>query len=258
MTYNYFNSGRLALGKKITAAFNSLNELLNAATEHVETTTATLSYYSQFMGKNFQAPEPLTGNMLVRTDEIFDLLTDTYFIRKFKVEGGKLKIDAVVFSNDYNRITHAIGETTKTSGYAIVKLSTSLESFDKTIRFSDSDDATTGEKMLFSFTRTGNTVHITNANKIEGCMIGETMHYKSISISQVATNTYTVKDKAECIMIHSNTTDYCMMKLNGTPILNVGSLQYTGCGLILYLKAGDKLDCLNSTIYRIYYNSEKL
>lgn len=258
MTYNYFNSGRLALGKKITAAFNSLNELLNAATEHVDNTTATLSYYSSFMGKNFQAPEPLTGNMIVRTDEVFDLLADTYFIRKFGIEGGKLKVDAVVFSNDYNRITHAVGETTKTSGYAIVKLSTSLESFDKTIRFSDKDDVTTGEKLLFSFTRTGDTVHITNANKIEGCVLGETMHYKSVSIAQVARDHYTVQDKAECIMIHSDTTTTCLMQLNGTPILNVGSLQYTGCGLILYLRAGDRLDCLNSVIYRIYYNSEKL
>lgn len=258
MTYNYFNSGRLALGKKITAAFNSLNELLNAATEHVETTTATLSYYSQFMGKNFQAPEPLTGNMLVRTDEIFDLLTDTYFIRKFKVEGGKLKIDAVVFSNEYNRITHAVGETTKTSGYAIVKLSTSLESFDKTIRFSDSDDTTTGEKMLFRFTRTGNTVHITNANEIEGCIIGETMHYKSVSISQVANNNYTVQDKAECIMIHSDQTRWCEIRLNDVPILHVGSLQYTGCGLLLYLKKGDVITSYDTTIYRVYYNSEKL
>ena len=239
MTYNYFNSGRLALGKKITAAFNSLNELLNAATDHIEQTTSTLSYYSQFMGKNFLAPEPITDNMLTRTDEIFDIISDTYCIRKFKVENGKLKIDAVVFSKEYNRITHAVGETDRTSGYAIVKLSTSLESFDKTIRFSDADDTTTGEKMLFKFTRTGNTVHITNANKMDGCIIGETMHYKGVTIEKVANNDYTVPNLAECIMIHSDQTNWCEIRLNGTPILHIGSLQYTGAVLLLYLKKGD-------------------
>ena len=48
MTYDFFNAGHLAFGKKLTSVFNSLNQLLLGATDHLQSITDALGYYSQF------------------------------------------------------------------------------------------------------------------------------------------------------------------------------------------------------------------
>lgn len=258
MTYNYFNSGRLAFGKKITAAFNSLYELLNAATEHVNTATDTLQYYTEFAGKNYPTPEPITGNMVSRTDEAFDILANSFYIKRFDTDGTIANFEIVYFSKDYSRITCASGSTEKESGYAIVKLSTSLTDFNKTIRFSDTDDATTGEKLLFKFERSGSDIYIIDPSIVGELILGDVVNYKSLSLTKVGDNYYKATKKAECVMIRHGVSTFCDMYLNGKRILWARSLQHTNVGLILYLQKGDEVSGAGiESITRINYNTEK-
>lgn len=262
MTYNYFNSGRLAFGKKITAAFNSLNELLNSAKEHVDLTIGNLSYYTGFNGKNYPTPEPITGNMITRTDELFDILNAGYFVAQLTCDKTKMYVKTTVFSKEYSRITCATGETEKRTGYAIVKLSTSLTDFNKSIRFSDSDDATTGEMTLFQFVCTDDTVLIKSPEKYNGLGIGEAIKYTSFSLTQIGSGSYTSDKVAECVLVKMGTSSGTVEE-NPSPVLKLNDniifrMDYTHHGrpfFILYLKNGDRITGDRvSTIYRINYN----
>lgn len=262
MTYNYFNSGRLAFGKKITAAFNSLNELLNSAKEHIDLTINSLSYYTEFSGKNYQTPEPITGNMIARTDELFDILNAGYFVCQLTCNKEEMQVKMTVFSKEYSRITCATGKTNKRTGYAIVKLSTSLTDFNKTIRFSDSDDATTGEMTLFQFVCSDDTVLIKSPEKYRGLGIGECARYTSFSLTNIGSGSYTSNKLAECVLVKIGTSSGTVEE-NPSPVLRLNDniifrMDYTHHGrpfFILYLKEGDRItgDRI-STIYRINYN----
>lgn len=262
MTYNYFNAGRLAFGKKITAAFNSLNELFNSAQEHVGTISEQVSYYAQFLNKNYAAPSPTNPTMPVRTDEIFDICENAVFIKNIsRADGVNLTVEVTYYNNDFSRITVGSGTTTMAEGYAILKQSTDLNDFAKDIRFSNTNDVSLSEVTLFKFTCEGTVVLIEPVD-IQVDIMSQA-GYKSLSISRVGTGSYTCTDRVECIVAQvedENTGSRSYggpfdMKLNGQTVFAFGSGQYSMPSIIFYLKKGDTISGTHiGKIYRVYYN----
>lgn len=261
MTYDFFNSGKLAFGKKITSVFNSLYQLLDGATEHLGDVTSGLDYYSTYSNKNYMAPEPTRGDMPARTDELFDLLEDYTLFRNVRVEDNKLVFDVVIFDKNSSRITNAIGNTELTSGYAFVKLSTALDNFEKTIRFSNSDAINQGEILICKFTRDGNDLYINNPNTSNlNLTYGSRINYRYLSMELVSTSSYTCDNRAECVIVrvrgvNDNYGGSINVKLNDVVIFEAGSTQYSVPFVILYLKKGDKVTGDRMIgIYRVNYN----
>ena len=56
MTFNFFNTSRLAFGSKLTAAFKQLNNMMDNSLEAVDRALSDLDYYQQYINKNYRFP----------------------------------------------------------------------------------------------------------------------------------------------------------------------------------------------------------
>lgn len=261
MTYNYFNAGRLAFGKKIKAVFNSLGELLKGAEDHLSVTIQAMAYYNQFFGNNYQCPTPTRGNMPARSDEVFEVIPDATYFKDITCTSTDLTIKAVTYSRQFQRITEVSGTTKLRKGFAIAKQSIDLNDFSRELRFSETDDSTPSEIVLFQFECDGAQVYITNSNIYSDFNIGDVVPYSSLSITQIATGSYTSSRKAECVLVKmgvsSGTTEgELKLVLNGNTIFYINGTHHGRPHFILYLKNGDKLTGTGvGQIFRINYNT---
>lgn len=257
MTYNFFNAGRLAFGKKITSVFNSLNRLLEGANEHIDEISTTMKYYQQFMGKNYLCPVPTRLEMPVRTNEIFALFEGYAFIKNASTDGTTTTFEITVLNPVSSRITVATGSTNLTSGFAFVKPSVSLENFNRTIRFSETNDPQGEEIFICQFMIDGTDILIIDPNSSDlGLSIGEEANYRSLSLEYVGYGSYTCTKRSECILaLDTKSWTDCDIKLNNADMLHVDSLTNSHQYMIFYLKEGDVVsgDTVGE-IYRVNYN----
>lgn len=260
MTYNYFNAGRLAFGKKITAAFNSLNELCNSAEEHVSGITESVKYYAQFANKNYLCPAPSSLTMPARTNEIFDVISGSLKWNLNKVD-DTITCSVIYFNNEIRRITRASGSSTMQEAYIIARFSSDLNNFETTLRFSEEDNPSMAEFTLFKYTVDDGKLFISEPGSDNVYQLVDVASYRSLSIGQVAIGSYTCNSRAECIFVR--TTDESLggyggpfeIKLNGEVIFSLGSGQITMPFICLYLKRGDVITGTNvGRIYKVSYN----
>ncbi len=255
MTYDFFNAGHLAFGKKLTSVFNSLNQLLLGATDHLQSITDALGYYSQFNNKNYLAPFPNRGDMPARTDEIFNLFDEYTQFKKIESDGTTTTFELTIFDKNSSRITNAVGNTTLKEGYAFVKLSTSLDNFTKTIRFSTNSEPNTGEVTICRFAVDGTNVLIYDPNSSTdlNLSVGEMVNYRDLAITYVGSGDYTCNTRAECIIARGGSSSGLFkITLNGTEIFSIGFLQFGIPYTVVYLRKGDKLSGASS-YYRVDY-----
>lgn len=260
MTYNYFNAGRLAFGKKITAAFNSLNELCNSAEEHISGVTDSTRYYAQFVNKNYLCPTPTNPTMPVRTNEVFDIIEGSLGWNLTRT-GSTITCNVVYFNTDISRITKASGSTTKQTAYVIVRFSSDLNNFNTTIRFSNTDNPSMSEMTLFKYTVEDGKIFLSEPVNDNVYQLVDVASYRSLSIQYAGVRTYTCNSRAECIFVRTADEELdgyggpFEIKLNGKVIFQLGSGQITMPFLCLYLKRGDVISGTNvGKIYKVNYN----
>ena len=119
MSYDFFNPTDLAFGQKLTAAFISLNNLANAAASNLEDVYKNQEFYADYIGKNYPVSKPRKLGDPCRTDELYNLVND-HFMRITnlkKNDDGKLFIEAHLFNQRTNRMTHLTGTTDLEEGY---------------------------------------------------------------------------------------------------------------------------------------------
>lgn len=257
MSFNNFNPGRTGFGKKITAVFRSLDELLANAEERISDVTNNTDYYLQFLDQNYRAPFPTKPGNPVRSDEFYDLVASYDLIPQMSYNGTTFTVTIPIFSSNNQRATRATGSTTLKSGYAIVKLSQSLTNLDREIRFSENEDNIGDEQVLFKY-RIGpnNKIHISDQIGILAYNSCDDTQYKGFSTQSISGTGYTATDY-ECIACTCNSADASRsVYLNGRLIFrHSNSRNVRNQHIILYLKPGDKLTGNITNIFRINYNA---
>lgn len=258
MTFDNFNPGRLGFGKKITSAFNSLDEMLLATQDRLKDITQNTEYYKRFKNNNYQAPKPNKPGMPVRTDEFLDVVDKSDIINNMTFDGTNFSVDVAIYNSNTRRVTRAKGNTTLKSGYAIAILSQSLTNLETTIRFSATDDAFGTERTLFKYRiGTNGKIHLVQPEKYIGCYPFDDTQYTSISAGENLPNPYTANDY-ECIMAtveHAPEDQWRNICVNGNEYFSHTSPRGTReQHAILYLKPGDKVTGGYKNAFRVDYN----
>lgn len=146
MSYDFFNPTDLAFGQKLTAAFISLNNLANAAGSNLEDVYKNQEFYADYIGKNYPVSKPRKLGDPCRTDELYNLVND-HFMRITnlkKNDDGKLFIEAHLFNQRTNRMTHLTGTTDLEEGYIYYNEANSVIKPDKPFLFSEDEDGSLG------------------------------------------------------------------------------------------------------------------
>ena len=256
MTFDNFNAGKLAFGKKITSAFNTLDELLNATVSRVDDITKNTEYYLQFVNNNYSAPKPTKPTMPVRTDEFLEVLDQRNNIRILNWDGSKFNVSMVVFNKATQRCTRLTGSTTIKKGYAIALLSQSLTNLEADIRFSSNANPTNAETVLFQYRIDNNGyVHIINSQEYFGCYPYDDSHYYDVQVGEWLPVPYTSKDY-ECVIgtVRNAGDNWENLYLNGNLIYgHQRCRQIREQHFILYLKPNDKITGNVLRMYRVKY-----
>ena len=256
MTFDNFNAGKLAFGKKITSAFNTLDELLNATVSRVNDITKNTEYYLQFVNNNYSAPKPTKPTMPVRTDEFLEILDQRNNIRILAWDGSKFNVSMIVFNKATQRCTRLTGSTTIKEGYAIALLSQSLTNLEADIRFSKTENPTNTETVLFQYRIDNNGyVHIINSQDSFGCYPYDDSHYYDIQVGQKLSVPYTSNDY-ECVIgtVQNAGDNWENLYLNGKLIYgHQRCRQIREQHFILYLKPNDKITGDVLRMYRVKY-----
>lgn len=256
MTFDNFNAGKLAFGKKITSAFNTLDELLNATVNRVNDITKNTEYYLQFVNNNYSAPKPTKPTMPVRTDEFLDILDQQNNIRTLNWDGTNFNVSMVVFNKATQRCTSLTGSTTIKEGYAIALLSQSLTNLEVDIRFSENEDPTNTETVLFQYRIDDNGyVHIIDSQDYFGCYPYDDSHYYDIQVGESLSVPYTSSDY-ECVIGTVPNADEAWKNvyLNGNLIYgHQRCRQVREQHFILYLKPNDKITGDVLRLYKVKY-----
>lgn len=254
MTYDFFNTSNLAFGSKLTAAFQSLDNLANAAEQNLNQVFADQAIYNEYTNKNYQVPRPSSLESPCRSDEIFDLVNDSnIFVSKLEYSGGKLKAKVIMFNRNNNRMTIGSGETTIREGYCYIIEAVSNQNTNKELKFSEDIDASLG-LLLFRY-------RVDNANVVN--LIGDVSNlgftpldinqYSSLSKGSTvaSTGSYTATGY-ECVCIIGKRNNI-KVQLNGNTVLQGQGADNVRC-CILYLKPKDKISGTYNSIFRINYN----
>lgn len=256
MTFDNFNAGKLAFGKKITSAFNTLDELLNATVSRVDDITKNTEYYLQFVNNNYSAPKPTKPTMPIRTDEFLEVLDQRNNIRILAWDGSKFNVSMVVFNKATQRCTRLTGSTTIKEGYAIALLSQSLTNLDADIRFSKTENPTNTETVLFQYRIDNNGyVHIIDSQDYFGCYPYDDSHYYDVQVGQKLSVPYTSNDY-ECVVgtVRNAGDNWENLYLNGKLIYgHQRCRQIREQHFILYLKPNDKITGDVLRMYRVKY-----
>lgn len=256
MTFDNFNAGKLAFGKKITSAFNTLDELLNATVSRVDDITKNTEYYLQFVNNNYSAPKPTKPTMPVRTDEFLEVLDQRNNIRILAWDGSKFNVSMVVFNKATQRCTRLTGSTPIKEGYAIALLSQSLTNLEADIRFSSNANPTNAETVLFQYRIDNNGyVHIINSQEYFGCYPYDDSHYYDVQVGEWLPVPYTSKDY-ECVIgtVRNAGDNWENLYLNGNLIYgHQRCRQIREQHFILYLKPNDTITGSVLRLYRIKY-----
>lgn len=250
MTFDFFNTSDLAFGAKLTAAFKSLENLLNEAKINVEDLLSNTAILEQYINRNYQVPAPNRPNAACRTNEILDLLRDFVYIRELSYADDNLTVNVCLYNERNHIITNAIGGTDLKEGYAFVSMANSNKSTTREIRFSDENDRRSSETELFQFRiDEQNNVPVLISNiDILNLQVGEFPQYSSLQKGEDLLNSNTNSSYTatgyECVCVSvTNAQDHG----NDTGILfNGARIGWVRSGmarmrlyLILYMRKGD-------------------
>lgn len=140
MPFDYFNTGYLAFGSKLTRAFRQLEKMFNDAEDNIGVTLKNLEILGDYVNRNYRAPFPTSEDMAVRCSELFDVINDSYYFKELEYKDGTLRISINLFDRQTNRMTILSGSTSIKEGYAYFKKSVSNISPASTITFSEKQD----------------------------------------------------------------------------------------------------------------------
>lgn len=256
MSFEFFNTSRLAFGSKLTAAFQQLDNNKTYALENLNRVLSDLDYYQQYIDKNYRVPIPTREGMAVRVNELFAIIDDIVAIKKLEYDNGLLSVEITFFTKNTNKATNAIGSTELKEGYAFVMPSPSNTRLTRNIRFSANNDKTGSEVLLFEF-RIGTDNHIYlkgNLTSILKLYPQDATQYRSLTRGEYITFPYTAQDyECLCVVGYDNNT---YIAVNGqTIIAGGGSDKYLNRNhAILYVKKGDVVSGNINYGFKINYN----
>lgn len=264
MTFDFFNTSNLAFGQKISAVFKTLNNQAQQAEDNIETILYDLTYYKQYINRNYQSPVPTTPSMPVRTNELYKIIDEIPPVLELALVDGVLNIKVRFFSKNSNLITIAQGTTTNKTGYVFVTPSISYDKVEREIRVGSEAEPQRNEILLFRF-------RIDTQNKIH--LLGDTQsflklypqdasQYKSLSVGRSFNKDYYKADDYICVAVVTEGNSDAVatdIRLNGNEI--IAGLANTHYGMaqhsIFYLKPGDYVSgnkAQMNSIFEIKYN----
>lgn len=255
MSFDFFNSSNLAWGNKLSAAFNSLNNLADTALDNLVQVASDLEYYSQFLNRNYACPKPYRADMPARSDEVFNFVKDIAPISTLLIMDGNFHISLTKYNDTTGKITNAYGWTKLTEGYAFVVPAASNNSPQREIRFSTSDKSEPNEILLFQFRIDYDKEEIYLVGDISELKVNpcDCTQYRSMSIGEDVMLPYTA-ESYEVVCISTRYGERGEITLNGQTILKDNTSKNQEHA-ILYLKKGDKLNGTNiSKTFKINYN----
>lgn len=266
MSFDYFNVGQLAYGKKITAAFGTLEALSKDMDAGLENLINVLHYYNQYVGNNYKAPEPIRPDMPVRTNELFELVGRGYQFSKFRYSSGRVRIEFYYTHPTTHVMTFAKGSTTIKKGYAFFTPAIWNADNSRTIRFSDKNDIKAKETLICKYMVSEDNdlrilkfgdpvkdVYPYDWSQVTDILPGE-------DIGTFKDGKYTAKD-FECILVKqvrpvkyfTEDKDKDYVYLNGQIVMWDNS-QQTCNYQVLYLKPGDVIRGTFEGFKLIYFN----
>lgn len=269
MPFDFFNSGYLAFGDKITMAFRSLADRLDSANTNIEVIQSQLDYYNQYIGKNYRVGMPLSASKPVRTKEIFDALEISRILLrevKWDSDSNKFKI-ALNSISERNIITCATGESSFVNGICYIKLASTNTSPSQEVIILDADDDSatkpTGrvyELLRYKYNATTQKLDICNINTDLPIQITYyDDHYKSISLVDVTSVMNDVEEN-DCGMYVVTTNNNFQIKDIDGNVYTLGKSNSTNSmlmGIPVYLTKGEKVFNGVTNIYRVDVNNDR-
>lgn len=256
MTFDFFNSSRLAFGSKITAAFNQLEKELDSALDNINSIFDDAAVYKDYINKNYVVPQPVRPAMAARVDEIYSVIDEMTVLKSVEFTDDALTIDLTYFNTAASRITKATGSTTIKEGYAFITIPRSNNELNKTIRFSEDSEPERNEILLFEYRvdEKGKVNLKGNLMPVFRFYPQDATQYKSLTRTANVAFPYTATDY-ECICV-VGTTRYIEVFVNGVRIIRgSGSSGYDNRNhAILYLKPGDIVTGSAEFAFKVEYN----
>lgn len=256
MTFEFFNTSRLAFGSKLTAAFKQLNNNMYYALQNIQSILNDLDYYNQYNNRNYRAPVPTRPQMVARVNELFALIDDIVAVQNLKYENNLLNVKITFFTKSINRITQAVGTTSLKEGYAYVTLSPSNTRVVREIRFSSNNDQKASETLLFRFriNNSGRIFLIGNLTTFLGLYPQDATQYTSITKGVDISIPYIAQDY-ECVCLAGYRNNFSVY-VNGEEIVKgIGGGAYDNYNhVVLYLKKGDVVSGNIRFGFKINYN----
>lgn len=256
MTFNFFNTSRLAFGSKLTAAFKQLNNMMNNSLDAVDRALSDLDYYQQYINRNYRVPAPVRPQMAVRTNEIFSVVDEMNPIKELYYNDGVFTVNMAMYNSHTHRITNAFGSTEFTEGYAFVTPSPSNSRIDREIRFSSTNNKQGSEILLFKFRidDEGRIFLGGDLREVLRLYPQDATQYTSLSKGSNLTFPYTAKGyECLCLMGYRNDID---VKVNGSSVIKgIGGGVYDNYNhAIVYVKKGDVISGDIRAGFKVNYN----
>lgn len=272
MPFDFFNSGYLAFGNKLTKAFKSLASMLDNVNDNVDTLANQLQYYNQFIGRNYKVPTPSGEDSPVRVNEVYSFLkVAPVVINTLKIDSGIFKVGVNIINPNSNKITYCYGETDKSEGYCYTDLSISNDNPLKDIEFKDEPETVYIDEDIMSQSRVKLFKFVTTpSGKIiiselsdgfqlyVGCYDD---HYKSFELVDVTSTLggEELPEDMELIITTYGAISIYDKESDTTKVLySVGGADNTimsSCGA--YLKKGDKVQAGYDKIFQVVHNSNR-
>jgi hypothetical protein len=259
MSFDFYNTSYLAFGAKLTAAFRTLERMLESAEANVEQVKADQEIFKQYLNRNYKVPAPDNGNSPCRTNELFDIINDKkIFINKLEFTNSELKLEAILFNRSNNRITRLSGSTNKKEGFCYYKISKSNLEPEGTLEFTDKESFMAGDFLFQYRIDSNNKINIIGKATELGLAPYELEVFTTMSQGATVANAnqeYLAKDyEAICIVGSYGRDELFEVNLNGRTVQKGrgGNIQ-SHC--ILYLKPNDKITGSYHHIFKINYSN---
>lgn len=260
MTFDFFNTSNLAFGKKLTQAFQTLNDLADNSEMAVDNAIQNLEYYKQYGELNYQAPVPVNLTSPARVNEIFAVIDGYKVFKQLQYQNELLSVEYIYFTQQNSKITLASGSTTLKEGYAFITPSISNSNIQRAIRFSEENDPKGAEELLFQF-RIDNNGKINFSGDLQssiGFYSYDATQYRELVKGDAITLPYTATDY-ECICVVGTDLNIEISKdgttsLSGRAKSNVDGEYDYNTYTIVYLKPKQRLTGVYSKAFKVNYS----
>lgn len=259
MTFDFFNTSNLAFGKKLTQAFQTLNDLADTSELAVANALQNLEYYKQYGELNYQAPVPTNQTSPVRVNEIFSVVDGYNIFKQLQYKNGLFSVEYIYFTETNSKITLAAGSTTIKEGYAYVAPAITNSSMQRSIRFTKDEGAKGSEILLFQYRidEDGKIILSGDLQSSLGFYSYDATQYRELAVGNKVELPYTATGY-ECICVVG--TDLNIeAKLDDTIVLSGRAksnadheYDYTAY-TVIYMKPKQKLTGVCSKAFKVKY-----